>query len=685
MKLKPNDAIRRGDGSSLPMQTRSVEIRNFDEESRSFDLVWTTGAKVRRYDWYRDEPYDEELVVTSQAVDLTRLNSGAPLLAMHNGWSLGSQLGVVERAWIEGGEGLARVRFPKSEDDPDADKIFRKIKDKIIRNVSVGYRIRKVERERGGDDIVVWRVVDWEPFEISIVSVPADTGAGIRSDTPETYPVIFINRAAPDLTKEPSKMDGQNPAQTDADKTRATTGQHSHGVADNPNGAHQHTIFSQTESRAAPPAAPAATQERSWSVTDISRLTARAEAFGLDASAAVDVMASARSLDEATDALQERAAAKGTPRQTAQSRVITDEGDTKRRAIENAVLHRASPSTVQLTEPARDYRGMSLLEMGRTYVEDVHNIRLRGLSKMELATVLLGLDTRAGMMSTSDFPKLLGNVASARLRDTYGETVQTWKPFCRQSNAPDFKERSIVMMAGMPEFQRVREGGEYTYAKLSESSEKYALATYGRMIAITRQTLINDDLGAFDRLPTLFGRGAANLESDLVWSILLDNPKMGDGKTLFHADHGNEQAADDITEAAIEKMDISMGAQTGADGKPLNIRPKFIAVSRKHKVQAQKLLAAVTAAKTGDVNVYQNAFNLIVEDRLYKTAGACPWFTIADPATWDTIEYGYLEGEQGLYTEERVGFDVDGIEIKARLDFAAKAIDFRGFQKNPGK
>jgi len=674
MKPNQNDAAGRGDGNSLPMQTRSVEIRNFDEESRSFDLVWTTGAKVRRYDWYRDEPYDEELVVSSQAVDLTRLNSGAPLLAMHNGWNLGSQLGVVERAWIEGGEGLARVRFPKAEDDPDADKVFRKIKDKIIRNVSVGYRIRKVERNRGNDDITLWRVIDWEPFEISIVSVPADTGAGIRSDASETYPVTFINRAAPDLTKEPSMpKEVQNPATAQPGATDTRTAPPVQPPVPTP------------ETREASPTPPASPQERSWSVTDISRLTARAEAFGLDASAAVEVMASARSLDEATDTLQERAASRPAPRQTAQSRVIIDEGDTKRRAIENAVLHRASPSAVQLTEPARDYRGMSLLEMGRTYVEDVHNIRLRGLSKMELATVLLGLDTRAGMMSTSDFPKLLGNVASARLRDTYGETVQTWKPFCRQSNAPDFKERSIVMMAGMPEFKKVREGGEYTYATLSESSEKYALATYGRMIAITRQTLINDDLGAFDRLPTLFGRGAANLESDLVWGILLDNPKMSDGKALFHTDHGNEQGADDITEAAIEKMDIAMGAQTGADGKPLNIRPKFIAVSRKHKVQAQKLLTAVTAAKTGDVNVYQNAFSLIVEDRLYKPQGSCPWFTIADPATWDTIEYGYLEGEQGLYTEERVGFDVDGIEIKARLDFAAKAIDFRGFQKNPGK
>jgi hypothetical protein len=57
---------------------------------------------------------------------------------------------------------------------------------------------------------------------------------------------------------------------------------------------------------------------------------------------------------------------------------------------------------------------------------------------------------------------------------------------------------------------------------------------------------------------------------------------------------------------------------------------------------------------------------------------------IADPATIDTIEYAYLEGEEGVFTEQRVGFEVDGIEVKGRLDFAAKAIDWRGMYYNPG-
>ena len=675
MATKPNKQPKRADGQSMPVQTRSADISNVNEDDRSFELVWTTGAKVRRYDWWREEYYDEELVVSDNAVDLTRLNNGAPLLDMHSGWSLRSILGVVEKAWIAAGEGLARVRFPRAEDNPDADRVFRMIKDKIIRNVSVGYRVNKIERERQDDGPMLYRVIDWQPFEISIVTVPADAGAGIRSEDQKTYPVIFVDRAAPDKPSKESPMedeDNKAPAQAEPTQTRTV----------------DPTPPATPAAAPAPAGSPApAEQARAWSVADMTKVTARAAAFGLSADIALEVMGTARNLDEATDALQARAAERNAPRQTAQTRVLTDEGDTKRRAIEVAVLHRANQNAVELTDAAREYRGMSLLEMGRAYLEDTQGIRLRGLNKRELASTVLGIgETRAGMLSTSDFPKLLGNVVGARLRDAYGTAVKTWPIFCRQNNAPDFKERAIVQLAGIPEFKKVREGGEYTYAKLGESSEKYALGTYGRMIAITRQTLINDDLGAFDRLPTLFGRAAAELENDIVWGIILDNPKMGDGIPLFHADHGNLTTAGLApAEASLEAMDIAMGEQQGAEKKPLNLRPKFLIVSRKHKVTAQKLLTSVTAAKTGDVNVYQNSLDLIVEDRLYVKGGASPWLTVVDPATWDTIEYSYLEGEQGLYTEERVGFDVDGIEIKGRLDFAAKAIDWRGFQKNPGQ
>ena len=60
------------------------------------------------------------------------------------------------------------------------------------------------------------------------------------------------------------------------------------------------------------------------------------------------------------------------------------------------------------------------------------------------------------------------------------------------------------------------------------------------------------------------------------------------------------------------------------------------------------------------------------------------WYLISDPSMIDTVEYAYMEGEEGLYTETRNGFDIDGVEFKVRLDFGAKALDWRGMIRNVG-
>ena len=75
---------------------------------------------------------------------------------------------------------------------------------------------------------------------------------------------------------------------------------------------------------------------------------------------------------------------------------------------------------------------------------------------------------------------------------------------------------------------------------------------------------------------------------------------------------------------------------------------------------------------------------VIAEPRLDPASGAVPWYLVASPAAIDTIEFAYLEGQEGVALATRRGFDVDGIEIRARLDFGAKAIDWRGLYKNPG-
>jgi len=450
------------------------------------------------------------------------------------------------------------------------------------------------------------------------------------------------------------------------------------------------TQIAAEEARAAPPPAPDV-RAHAWTATDISRIQARATAFGLTATDALAVIgdATVRTVEAATDKLQDLVAARAPTRQDPHVRVTQDEGDTIRRAVESSIVLRANPAALPANAPeremARNYRGMSLMEVGRVFTEETSGVRLRGLDKRELAGALLGLNGRAGMHSTSDFANLLANVASKRLRNAYEVAPQNWKKLGRQSNNPDFKEKSVVQLSSAPTFKKVREGAEFTYGALTDGVEKYSLATYGRIIAITRQTLINDDLGAFDRLPTLLGRAAAELEASTFWAVLTANAAMSDGDALFHANHGNLLTATVIDETNLGLAKAAMRKQKSlaaksADREPLNLTPSYLVVSPDKEVQAQKMLTAVIANATSGVNVFANSMELIVEARLSGNA----WYLFADPALIDTIEYAYLEGEQGVFTEQRIGFEVDGIEVKGRLDFAAKAIDWRGMTYNPG-
>lgn len=173
----------------IGLQLRAAAIRNPDAGARTAEVMWSSGAAVKRIDWFAGETFLEELSLDPKHVRMDRLNSGAPLLNSHGTWSLSDVIGVVERAAIEGGSATATVRFSNR---PEVDSIWRDVQDGIIRNVSVGYKVHKYEdvtdyakAKPGERTVKILRAVDWEPFELSAVPVGADPKAGFRSGSDE--------------------------------------------------------------------------------------------------------------------------------------------------------------------------------------------------------------------------------------------------------------------------------------------------------------------------------------------------------------------------------------------------------------------------------------------------------------------------------------------------------------------
>lgn len=169
---------------------------------------------------------------------------------------------------------------------------------------------------------------------------------------------------------------------------------------------------------------------------------------------------------------------------------------------------------------------------------------------------------------------------------------RTFSLFCRQVLATDFKSMHRVQLGEAPQLLEVGESGEFKRGTLGESKESYRVKTYGRVVAITRQTLINDDLDAFTRIPAMYGNSIAQLESDVVWGIITANPAMADGNALFHTTHKNlagTGAALDV--ASVGAARAAMALQTGLDKKTvLNIRPAFLIVPAALELKAEQLV-----------------------------------------------------------------------------------------------
>lgn len=190
---------------ALPMQTRLMPLGEVDADARTVLLTWTTGATTRRMrmiGFDAIEPFDETLVVSEAAIDLSRLKAGGPVVDSHQVTSISFQLAVVDDAWIVGERGDARIRFPSAGIDPASDRAFGMVREKIIRNVSVGYRIdqvRLVEPSRPGD--VLQMIVErWTPLELSLVTVPVDPGAQTRAADLATFPLAVTAEPPAGLT-----------------------------------------------------------------------------------------------------------------------------------------------------------------------------------------------------------------------------------------------------------------------------------------------------------------------------------------------------------------------------------------------------------------------------------------------------------------------------------------------------
>jgi len=360
-----------------------------------------------------------------------------------------------------------------------------------------------------------------------------------------------------------------------------------------------------------------------------------------------------------------------------------------RTGIVNAILHRIAPGKHALEGDGENWKSHSLMEIGRTLLE-ARGVRTGSLGKMELAGVALGIvrpptvrEGPHGFLATSDLAALLATIGRVTLTEGYKTADRSFPPWTRQGTLPDFRTTTRVSLGLGPQLLAVPEHAEYTRGKLTTQGQPVTLGTWGRILAFTRQAMINDDVSLFTRILQLFGNAAAALEGNVVYNLLISNPTMADGFALFSTQHGNLMAADTINIKSVALARAAMMNQKSADGQYIQVMPAFMIVGPNQEVYAYQFLTPITivGSVSNVVPEQLRRMQVIVDPRITDWS----WYLAASPNQIDTIEYDYLAGgTQGPELETREGWDIDGQEYKAREDFTAAVIDWRGLVKNPG-
>lgn len=622
--------------SVLGNYCRETTIDQVDTDSRTVELSFSSETPYGR--WFGDEIlcHDEE------CINLERFSNGLGTVLFNH--DRDAVVGHIEKVWLEDNRGKALVRF---DTDEQSETIFQKVQSGTLQGVSVGYAIYRYEVLKDEDtkstngrfNGPAYVVTDWEPLEISIVSVPADPTVGVGRSAEEIHTSI-------DTQEDNTRMDQEKTLEVQEVKSTPVE-----------TGITQEDLQKAME------------QERKRT----SEITALFRDF--DVEGADEAIVMGVSVDEARAMVMDqlRARNKGVSVTMGEA-----ESDKFRAAAQDAVLMAAGIPVADAAPGAQELRGHSMVELAREALQR-EGLKANFGDNMELA--------RQAINSTSTFPAIMANLANKSVMVGFNEAETTYQIWAGKGSNRDFKEAARVALSEAGNLELVPEGGQFKQDSFGEASARTKVATYGKLFSLTRQAIINDDLGLFSKIATKYGSAAKRLVNKMVYAQLTGNVKMQDNVALFDAKHGNVAGTGEaLSVKAIAKAITAMRRQKGIQGEAtLNITPKYLVVPPELEMTAYQIVnstAAVDGVNSGVANPYKGRFIVVADAELTDPDA---WYLVADATQHDTIEVTYLNGVETPRLETRQGFDVDGIEYKVAFDCGVSALDFRGVFKNAGK
>lgn len=643
----------------LIARAASVVPDSVDDEARTVEITWTTGARRRMWSW-EDGEVDEELDVSPRSVDLSAFDGGPVLNAHRTGDAL-DVIGVVVpgSVRIAKGAGTAKVRF--LEGDEDAERIWQRVRQGVLRQWSVGYDEIRYERtaprdRKDGGDVPLYRATYWRPREVSAVPVGADPGALTRSAGPGASVEITDKESEMTTERAPQPAPEADTAQTEAERAAE---------------------LAQIEAEATRKA-----------FARLSEIETACRVLGFPESRARELAACDKPIDQIradllAEAAQKKAAA-APPASSAHVEMGIEAHEKRHATMVASLLRRANPGneTYAKAEGAREYN-VGIKAMMRIELE-ARGVSTRRMSDREIARRVFQRTSpwvppaqRSGdQHTTGDLSNVFLDAMHKALADRYEMTVKTYREWMRQSNYRDFRDHHHVRLSGLPVPPKKVEGAPYERVRYTDKRNKSSLDTYGFRLDFTRESFVNDDLEAFGQIPEDIADAFAYNEEAIAYGLLTSTDTLVDGYALFNAaQHGNILTSYGAPGATIAAV-LAEETYSTVEGKTKRFMYRHVIVPVNYAWTAEQYYLSPwdPTASTGTRPRSAQGKNVIISEQLADGA----WYVAEDRSG---LVWGYLDGEEGIYTEEQDAWDTDGVSMRARSDFGVGVQDYRRIRK----
>jgi hypothetical protein len=297
--------------------------------------------------------------------------------------------------------------------------------------------------------------------------------------------------------------------------------------------------------------------------------------------------------------------------------------------------------------------------------------------------------------TTGSFQNILFDGLNNTLRAAYEEAPYTWSSWVRQrQSVEDFKDIHATQLSEFQNLEVVPEGKEYPEKKLSDRRKTYNIDKFGANFSVTWETIINDNLDALSRIPSMQGVAARRTQEQLVYDTFLSNPTMPDGVVLFSASHVSGRNITSTTPAAPSETTLDegfelMAKQKGLNGSVLNLVPSVLLVPQRYASTALRITNSLSFAQTNGNEGISSLYGVngvrplqVVATALLDNNNATNWYLIASSSVVDTAEIVFLQGEESPVLENEWTMLSDKYDFKIRQSMGCAMIDHVGFYGN---